>query len=61
MKWEEFVDTRNPKGVQLAERKTDIECPQCNEYIFEDRSIILASYPPKLHYFCKRCGWRGIA
>ena len=59
MKWEDYIDTRNPNAVQLAERITDIECPECGDWLYQDVSIVLASNPPQLRYHCKKCGWSG--
>lgn len=63
MKWEDFKDYTNRLRVELAqtERPTNIECPQCSECIYEDKGIVLASNPPRLRYYCKRCGWTGTA
>lgn len=63
MTWEEFTDTRIKfhNFVDQAKVPTDIVCPKCGEKVYRDDSVIYASMPPKLKYFCDKCGWSDFA
>lgn len=58
MKWEDFkgepYTTLNWKWAD-----TNIECPECGSKIKKDVSVVLACFPPKYHYKCFVCGWKG--
>lgn len=58
MKWEDFKDNYIAKYEDYV--KTEIECPECDEYIIRDnRSIGFDKFPPEYTYFCKNCAWKG--
>lgn len=40
--------------------KTNIECPECNELLYKDISVVLTTYPCKYNYKCFNCGWTGV-
>lgn len=59
MKWDDF---RRNEDLTIHPRyaKTNIECPNCGEEIYEDMSIEYLSIPPQHDFYCFKCGWRGI-
>ena len=38
--------------------KTEIECPNCGEFIYKNMSLVLTSYPPQYSYKCPKCKWQ---
>lgn len=58
MKWEDFV--KKPVFRRIEDLvMTNIECPECGEYIFQRTNVVLTSDPPKRQYKCMKCGWIG--
>ena len=37
--------------------KTEIECPNCGEFIYKNMSLVLTCYPPQYTYKCPNCKW----
>lgn len=56
MKWKDF----KPVIRNTMWEKTDIECPECGDYVFKNNQIVLTTYPPKHRYECFNCGWSGV-
>ena len=53
MKWNEGT----PKYSYYPEWvDTDFECPDCGGIMQKHQNVVLASYPPKYEYKCKKCG-----
>lgn len=63
MNWDEYLKEQEPYwSLTFAhETKIPVECPYCHNYIYRDEKIVYTSLPPKHRYFCKECGWEGIA
>ncbi len=62
MTWDEFRKRWEGYQQGLDEyTKTDIQCPECGEYLYRDDSVLFASNPPKQKYFCRKCRWVGYA
>lgn len=38
---------------------TNIACPECGSMIERRTDVVLTSNPPKHHYRCTKCDWRG--
>lgn len=60
MKWEEFNKNRVFHPIEDL-TLTNIECPECGNYLVRREDIILTSNPPQKEYRCLKCGWVGSA
>ena len=65
MKWKEFKHKHNKynssKIVPYGLEKTDIECPECGEYLYKNTLMVLCTYPPQYRYECIECRWHDTA
>lgn len=62
MKWEEFKQQRLAMITNFHRlTPTDVECPECGEFLYRDDSVVLATYPAQHRYECKKCGWEGCS
>lgn len=58
MKWEDYKRDEDV-AVYGEYVKTDIECPKCGEYIYQDVSVQYMTNPPQHDFYCFGCGWKG--
>lgn len=64
MTWEEYKNERATHNIYKNNQhyiKTDIECPNCGEFIYKNISLALTSYPPQYQFHCEKCGWYGTS
>jgi len=57
MKWEDYHPNSFPQSDYT---KTDIECPECGEFVYRYDKAVLTTYPPMHRYDCLVCGWSGV-
>lgn len=60
MTWDDYKIDKWQKPISKFKLVT-VECPVCKNYIYEDTSVVLLSYPPMKKYVCLTCNWIGIA
>jgi len=57
MTWEEYQ--KHEYILYKNREKTQIECPNCGDYLWRRTDVVLTSYPPQYQYECDTCNWRG--
>ena len=60
MKWNDFKKLERETQIYGRE-KTQIECPNCGQFIHRRLDLILTSNPPQYQYECPNCGWVGYS
>ena len=58
MKWEDFRKGEEAT-ISPSYAITDIECPQCGKYIYEDMTVEYLTIPAQHDFYCFNCGWSG--